>query len=126
MDEQSGRQCRELASVRNWECSRWTATIVWMRVCASAPYRTDRVGRTRSAANGERALLSKLLIFFHSGQARCRETIQGVLGAEPLVHKDDDGRATRQPCPGCMATKRQPSNAVQNLRDGASRSSASD
>ena len=104
MDEQSGRQCRELASARNWECSRWTATIVWMHVCTSTP-----------TGNGEDALLSKLLIFFHSGQARCRETIQGVLGAEPLVHKDDDGRATRQPCPGCMATKGQPSNAVQKV-----------
>jgi hypothetical protein len=34
-----------------------------------APYRTDRVGRTRSAANGEGALLPKLLIFFRYGQA---------------------------------------------------------
>src|SRR6202035_807363 len=44
-------------------CSRWTATIIWMRFRASAPYRTDRVGRTRSAVNGEGALLPKLLIF---------------------------------------------------------------
>jgi hypothetical protein len=36
---------------------------------ASAPYRTDRVGRTRSAANGEGALLPKLLMFFRYGQA---------------------------------------------------------
>lgn len=28
-----------------------------------------------------------------------------VLGAEPRVHKDGDGRATRQSCPGCMALK---------------------
>ena len=79
MDEQSGRQCRELASVRNWECSRWTATIVWMRVCASAPYRTDRVGRTRSAANGEGALLPKLLIFFRYGQADAEKRSRACL-----------------------------------------------
>jgi hypothetical protein len=28
-----------------------------------------------------------------------------VLGAEPRVHKDGDGRSTRQSCPGCMAMK---------------------
>ena len=66
-------------------CSRWTATIIWMRFRASAPYRTDRVGRTRSAANGEGALLPKLLIFSRYGQSRCRETIQGVFGADPRV-----------------------------------------
>jgi hypothetical protein len=83
--------------------------------CASAPYRTDRVGRTRSAANGEGALLPKLLIFSRYGQSRCRETIQGVFGADPRVHKDGDGRATRQSCPGCMALKTRPSNAAQKF-----------
>ncbi|WP_347337084.1 hypothetical protein [Bradyrhizobium retamae] len=39
------------------------ATIIWMRFRASVPYRA----RTRSAANGEGALLPKLLIFFRYG-----------------------------------------------------------
>jgi hypothetical protein len=29
-------------------------------------------------------------------------SVGGVLGAEPRIHKDGDGRATRQSCPGCM------------------------
>jgi len=89
-------------------CSRWTATIIWMRFRASAPpplTGPDRVGRTRSAANGDGALLPKLSIFFRYGQADAEKKIQGVLGAEPRVHKDGDGRATRQSCPGCMAMK---------------------
>lgn len=65
----------------------------------------NRVGQTTSAANSEGALLPKLLIFSRYGQSRCRETIQGVFGADPRVHKDGDGRATRQSCPGCMALK---------------------
>ena len=60
-------------------CSRWTATIIWMRFRASAPYRTDRVGRTRSAANGEGALLPKLLIFFRYGQADAEKRSRACL-----------------------------------------------
>jgi hypothetical protein len=41
-----------------------------------------------------------LLIFLRYGQADARK--RGVFGAEPRVHKDGDGRATRQSCPGCM------------------------
>lgn len=57
---------------------------------------------------------------------RTRETIQGVLGAEPRVHKDGDGRATRQSCPGCMAMKGGHQMSYKNLRNSASRLSASD
>ena len=60
-------------------CSRWTATIIWMRFRASAPYRTDRVGRTRSAANGEGALLPKLLIFFRYRQADAEKRSRACL-----------------------------------------------
>ena len=44
-----------------------------------APYRTDRVGRTRSAANGEGALLQKLLIFFRYGQADAEKRSRACL-----------------------------------------------
>jgi hypothetical protein len=120
----SGKHNEKYSSARPM-CLRWTATTIWMRFRASAPYRTDRVGRTRSAANGEGALLPKLLIFFRYGQAG-RETIQGVLGAEPRVHKDGDGRATRQSCRGCMAMKGCHQMPYKNLRNSASILSASD
>jgi hypothetical protein len=48
-------------------------------VRASAPYRTDRVGRTRSAANGEGALLPKLLMFFRYGQADAEKRSRACL-----------------------------------------------
>lgn len=44
-----------------------------------APHRTDRVGRTRSAANGEGALLPKLLIFFRYGQADAEKRSRACL-----------------------------------------------
>jgi hypothetical protein len=63
------RQAQRRGTALRVRCdSRWTATIICMRFPASVPNRTGRVGRTRSAANGEGALLPKLLIFFRYGQ----------------------------------------------------------
>jgi hypothetical protein len=74
----SGKQMKRYSSARSM-CSRWTATIIWMRFRAFAPYRTDRVGRTRSAANGEAALLPKLLIFLRYGQADAEKRSKACL-----------------------------------------------
>jgi hypothetical protein len=71
---------------------------------ASVPYRTDRVGRTRSAANGEGALLPKLLIFFRYGQAdaenRSRACLAPNLGFIRIAPACDSAIM-----PGLMAMK---------------------
>jgi hypothetical protein len=95
-------------------CSRWTATIIWMRFRASAPYRTDRVGRTRSAANGEGALLPKLLIFFRYGHAdgekRSRACLAPNLGFIRMATGVRLGNHAR-----LHGDERRPSNAVQKF-----------
>ena len=69
----------------------------------------------RRAANGEGALSLKLLIFFHHGQPRYRETIEGVLVANLLEeegvdlevgdHESGEERASRQRPLGCVGIK---------------------
>jgi hypothetical protein len=74
----SGKHMKRCSCARS-KCSRWTATSIWMRLRVFAPYRTDRVRRTRSAANGEGALLPKLLIFFRYGQADAEKRSRACL-----------------------------------------------
>jgi hypothetical protein len=69
----SGKHMKRYSSARSM-CSRWTATIIWMRFRVFAPYRTDRVRRTRSAANGEGALF-----FFRYGQADAEKRSRACL-----------------------------------------------
>jgi hypothetical protein len=72
----------------------------------------DRVGRTRSAANGERALLPKLLIFFCYGQAdaekRSRAYLEPNLGFIRMAMGVRLGNHAR-----LHGDERRPSNAVQ-------------
>jgi hypothetical protein len=68
----------------------------------------------RPATNDEGALSLKLLIFFHHGQPRYRETIEGVLVANLLEkgvdlevgdHESGEERASRQRPLGCVGIK---------------------
>jgi hypothetical protein len=119
----SGKQMR-YSSARSM-CSRWTATILdalpRLRPLPDRSRGPDQVSRERRGR-----ALTEAVDLFPLRTNRCRETIQGVLGAEPRVHKDRDGRATRQSCPGCMAMKDGHRMPYKNLRNSASRLSASD
>ena len=75
-----------------------------------APYRTDRVGRTRSAANGEGALLPKLLIFFRYGQADAGRAWRRTSGSKGWRRACDSAIM-----PGLHGDERRPSNAVQKF-----------
>jgi hypothetical protein len=88
----------------------------------------------RPATNGEGALSLKLLIFFHHGQPRYRETIEGVLVANLLEegvdlevgdHESGEERASRQRPLGCVENKMSGQHD-KNLRNVASRLAASD
>ena len=73
-----------------------------MRFRASAPYRTDRVGRTRSAANGECVLLPKLLIFFRYGQADAEKRSRACLAPNLGFIRMATGVRLGNHAPGCM------------------------
>ena len=90
------------------------------------PYRTDRVGRTRSAANGEDALLSKLLIFFHYGQAGAEKRSRACLAPNLWFIRMTTGVRLGNHARAAWRRKGSHQMPYKNLRNSASRLSASD
>jgi hypothetical protein len=81
---------------------RYSSARIWMRFRA-LPDQSRGPDYVSHEQRGR--ALTEAVDLFPLRTSRCRETIQGVFGADPRVHKDGDGRATRQSCPGCMALK---------------------